>query len=64
MPYTPYPERHCVGLWHPMVQVKDHDSGDDAGGDHEHDAVEVGALDNKYLASRENLCCPTYERTV
>ena len=27
----------------PVVVVEDHDGGDDAGGHHEHDAVEVGA---------------------
>ena len=27
----------------PVMKVEDHDGGDDAAGDHEHDAVEVGS---------------------
>ena len=32
-----------------MVVVEDHDGGDDAGGHHEHDAVEIGTWHLKGL---------------
>ena len=38
-----YPVRHFMRVGQPVVVVEDHDGGDDAGGHHEHDAVEVGA---------------------
>ena len=35
---------HLVRVRQPVVVVQDHDGGDAAGGHHEHDAGEVGAL--------------------
>ena len=32
----------------PVVVVEDHDGGDDAASDHEHDAVEVGSCQISY----------------
>ena len=37
-----YPVGHVVSVCLPVVVVEDHDSGDHTGGNHEHDAVEVG----------------------
>ena len=37
-----------MGVCQPVVVVEDHDGGDAAGGDHEHDAGEVGTF--KYQA--------------
>ena len=55
-----------------MVKIEDHDGSDNAAGDHEHDAVEVGPLEKylylrfeftqKYLYGRCSLL--TYQRTV
>ena len=35
------PFRHLVSVRHPVVIVEDHDGGDAAGGDHEHDCREI-----------------------
>ena len=45
----PYPIWHFMGVCHPVVIVEDHDGGDAAGGDHEHDGSEVGPCNNKIL---------------
>ena len=43
MKFISHPFWHFVGVLLSVVVVEDEDGGDDAGGDHEHDAVEVCA---------------------
>ena len=45
-----HPFRHLVGVLLSVVVVEDQDGGDDAGGHHEHDAVEVGACELHIIA--------------
>ena len=42
--YGTHPFWHIMGVRQSVVVVEDHDGGDAAGGDHEHDACEVSAL--------------------
>ena len=46
---TTYPIWHFMGVSHPVVIVEDHDGGDAAGGNHEHDGSEVGPCNNEIL---------------